>query len=310
MIGTHLRNPSRTIRAGEIFIPRSRSYDRLDCQHIFAGTSATALLGIVSASRMRSSTRQIWLGCRRTLNPTYSRLLSRTTSLLSKNLFPRGTNSTEHYTGFEWNPGPGNGTRLPINALTLSPRAVRNALRVDRDIRAAIHRFPSWPASPASDRKRDRVALGYRASPRIQGFRFLSRFTTSTISCGACATRPTTCSAFFANNLAPRHLWRRAGMDYQIHRSMALHGGYDLLKNALHVKSANSIQQGAHERKIAHSNSRLRSLLVDFPPETRSSRRELLLWGDKLIRPATMACLARSPALLRNGSPPRLASRP
>ncbi|HEY3658506.1 MAG TPA: TonB-dependent receptor [Steroidobacteraceae bacterium] len=207
--------------------------------------------------------------------------------MLIKNLFLTLGTKLEHndYTGFEWEPSG----RLQWNAAadqmlwTSVSRAVRMPSRVDRDIREPSP-STSILAGESGFRSETLIAyeLGYRARLGSKASASLSTFYNDYDHVRSLNYTPNTVvPLFFANDLAGDTYGAELSMDYQIVDQWRLHGGYDLLKERIHVKSGQfDINKALNETEDPQQQFSLRSS-VDFPRDIELDAG--LRWVDKLI---------------------------
>ena len=207
--------------------------------------------------------------------------------MLNKNLFLTLGTKLEHndYTGFEWEPSGRLQWNIDADQMLWSAvsRAVRTPSRVDRDIRDPN---PSTPilAGESGYKSETLIAyeLGYRAHLGSRTSASLSTFYNDYDNVRSLSYTPNTIvPLFFANNLAGDTYGAELSMDYQIIDQWRLHGGYDLLRERIHVKSGQYDYNNAlNETEDPQQQFSLRSTL-DFPRHIELDGG--LRWVDKLI---------------------------
>ncbi|HWS61729.1 MAG TPA: TonB-dependent receptor [Steroidobacteraceae bacterium] len=222
-----------------------------------------------------------------TLNRNLSSGFVQDEVMLIKDVFLTLGSKLEHndYTGFEWEPSG----RLQWNVAadqmlwTAVSRAVRTPSRIDRDIREPNPLTPIL-VGESSFRSETLIAyeLGYRARLGSKISASLSTFYNDYDNVRSLSYTPVTIApVFFANNLAGDTYGAELSMDYQIIDQWRLHGGYDLLKERIHVKSGqfdfnkalNETQDPQQQFSLRSSVDLLRNIELDGG----------LRWVDKLI---------------------------
>jgi iron complex outermembrane receptor protein len=216
----------------------------------------------------------------------YSGFVQDEVMLIKRLYFTLGT-KIEHndYTGFEWEPSG----RLQWNVAadqmlwTAVSRAVRTPSRVDRDIRQPNSSTPIV-AGESSFRSETLIAyeLGYRARLGSKTSASLSTFYNDYDHVRSLSYTPyTIVPVFFANNLAGDTYGAELSIDYQIVDRWRLRGGYDLLRERIHVKSGQfDFSKGLNETEDPQQQFSLRSTL-DLPRNIELDG--ALRWVDKLI---------------------------
>ncbi|MDB6019021.1 MAG: TonB-dependent receptor [Pedosphaera sp.] len=191
------------------------------------------------------------------------------------------------YTGFEVEPNARLQWNLTTNQMLWGAvsRAVRTPSRVDRDIRepngpiAVLAGMPSFVSETVIA-----YELGYRAqlSQKVSGS--ISAFyndydnirSTSITPGGLFGVLP----LFFANNLQGETYGFELSADYQVLDGWRLHGGYDLLKEHIHVKSGQTdLNNGLNETADPQQQFSLRSSF-DLPAHLELDTG--LRWVDQL----------------------------
>jgi iron complex outermembrane receptor protein len=207
--------------------------------------------------------------------------------MLIKDVFLTLGSKLEHndYTGFEWEPSG----RLQWNVAadqmlwTAVSRAVRTPSRIDRDIREPNPLTPIF-VGESSFKSETLIAyeLGYRARFGSKISASLSTFYNDYDNVRSLSYTPVTIvPVFFANNLAGDTYGAELSIDYQIIDQWRLHGGYDLLKERIHVKSGqfdynkalNETEDPQQQFSLRSSVDLLRNIELDGG----------LRWVDKLI---------------------------
>jgi iron complex outermembrane receptor protein len=207
--------------------------------------------------------------------------------MLIKDVFLTLGSKLEHndYTGFEWEPSG----RLQWNVApdqmlwTAVSRAVRTPSRIDRDIREPNPLTPIF-VGESSFRSETLIAyeMGYRAHLGSSTSASLSTFYNGYDNVRSLSYTPVTIvPVFFANNLAGDTFGAELSMDYQIIDQWRLHGGYDLLRERIHVKSGQfDFNKALNETEDPQQQFFLRSSL-DLPRNIELDG--ALRWVDKLI---------------------------
>ena len=207
--------------------------------------------------------------------------------MLIKDVFLTLGSKLEHndYTGFEWEPSG----RLQWNVApeqmlwTAVSRAVRTPSRIDRDIREPNPLTPIF-VGESGFRSETLIAyeMGYRAHLGSSTSASLSTFYNDYDNVRSLSYTPVTIvPVFFANNLAGDTFGAELSMDYQIIDQWRLHGGYDLLRERIHVKSGQfDFNKALNETEDPQQQFFLRSSL-DLPRNIELDG--ALRWVDKLI---------------------------
>jgi iron complex outermembrane receptor protein len=207
--------------------------------------------------------------------------------MLIKNLFFTLGTKLEHndYTGFEWEPSG----RLQWNAAAdqmlwaAVSRAVRTPSRVDSDIREP---YPAAPILSGNSNFRSEILiayeLGYRARLGSKASASLSTFYNDYTRVRSLTFTPATIvPLYFANDLAGDTYGAELSADYQVLEQWRLHGGYNLLKENIHVKSGGiDLSHALNETEDPHQQFFLRSSF-DLPRNIELDG--ALRWVDKLI---------------------------
>jgi iron complex outermembrane receptor protein len=162
-------------------------------------------------------------------------------------------------------------------------RAVRTPSRVDSDLREPDP-LTTILSGDSGFKSETLIAyeLGYRARLGSKVSASLSMFYNDYDNVRSLSYTPiTVVPLFFANNLAGYTYGAELSMDYQIVDRWRLHGGYDLLRERIHVKSgAFDLENALNETEDPQQQFSLRSSL-DFPRHIELDGG--LRWVDKLI---------------------------
>jgi iron complex outermembrane receptor protein len=207
--------------------------------------------------------------------------------ILVKDLFFTLGTKLEHndYTGYEWEPSG----RLQWNVAadqmlwTAVSRAVRTPSRVDRDIRQPNSSTPILVGN--SDFRSEILTayeLGYRARLGSEASASLSTFYNDYTKVRSLNPTPDTIVPLhFANDLIGDTYGAELSADYQVLEHWLLHGGYDLLKENIHVKSGGfDYDHALYETEDPQQQIFLRSS-SDLPRNLELDG--ALRWVDKLI---------------------------
>ena len=207
--------------------------------------------------------------------------------MLVKDLFFTVGTKLEHndYTGFEWEPSGRLQWNIAADQMLWSAvsRAVRTPSRVDSDLREP-NPLTTILAGDSGFKSETLIAyeLGYRARLGSKASASLSMFYNDYDNVRSLSYTPITIiPLFFANNLAGDTYGAELSMDYQIIDQWRLHGGYDLLRERIHVKSgAFDLENALNETEDPQHQFSLRSSL-DLPRHIELDGG--LRWVDKLI---------------------------
>jgi iron complex outermembrane receptor protein len=207
--------------------------------------------------------------------------------MLVKNLFFTLGTKLEHngYTGFEWEPSGRLQWNLAADQTLWSAvsRAVRTPSRVDSDIREPNSSTPILAGNPGF-RSETLIAyeLGYRAHLGSKTSASLSTFYNDYNKVRSLNFTPgTIVPLYFANDLAGDTYGAELSVDYQVLERWRLHGGYDLLKENIHVKPGGfDISHALNETEDPQQQFFIRSSF-DLPRNIELDG--ALRWVDKLI---------------------------
>jgi iron complex outermembrane receptor protein len=207
--------------------------------------------------------------------------------MLTKNVLLTLGTKLEHndYTGFEWEPNGRLQWNVAADQMLWSAvsRAVRTPSRIDSDLREP-NPLTTILAGDSGFKSETLIAyeLGYRARLGSRASASLSTFYNDYDNVRSVSYTPSTIvPLFFANNLAGDTYGAELSMDYQIIDQWRLHGGYDLLRERIHVKSGRYDYSNAlNETEDPQQQFSLRSSL-DFARHIELDGG--LRWVDKLI---------------------------
>ncbi|MEA3109564.1 MAG: iron complex outerrane recepter protein [Gammaproteobacteria bacterium] len=207
--------------------------------------------------------------------------------MLIKNLFFTLGTKLEHndYTGFEWEPSGRLQLNLAADQMLWSAvsRAVRTPSRIDSDTREPNASTPILEGN-SGFRSETLIAyeLGYRARLGSTASASLSTFYNDYTKVRSVNFTPGTIAPlYFANDLAGDTYGAELSADYQVLERWRLHGGYNLLKENIHVKPGGYDYSNAlNETEDPQQQFFLRSFF-DLPLNFELDG--ALRWIDKLI---------------------------
>jgi iron complex outermembrane receptor protein len=207
--------------------------------------------------------------------------------MLVKNLFFTLGTKLEHndYTGFEWEPSGRLQWDIAADQMLWSAvsRAVRTPSRVDSDTREPNSSTPILTGN-SDFRSEILIAyeLGYRARLGSKASASLSTFYNDYTKVRSLNVTPDTLvPLYFGNDLAGDTYGAELSADYQVLERWRLHGGYDLLKENIHVKAGGfDYDHALDETEDPQHQFFLRSS-VDLPRNIELDG--ALRWVDKLI---------------------------
>jgi len=199
--------------------------------------------------------------------------------------FTLGT-KLEHndYTGFEAEPSARLQWNLSTNQMFWGAisRAVRTPSRVDRDVREPNSATPVLAGESSFDSETViAYEVGYRAQLTPKVSTSISTFYNDYTDVRSLSFTPgTIVPLFFANNLEGQTYGVELTADYQVFDWWRLHGGYDLLKEDIHVKPGQTdINKGLNETADPQQQFSVRSSM-DLPCNLELD--SALRWVDTL----------------------------